>query len=78
MVRVAYSFGGKGDHYAGNSAANRKPKRSLERLREVLRMAAQRLTCVQIEQRDFLEILNRYDSPETFFYLDPPYIGSLV
>lgn len=72
---AAYSFGGKGEHFAGNSAANLKPKRSLDKLREVLRFAAQRLTGVQIEQRDFLEILDRYDSPETFFYLDPPYIG---
>lgn len=72
---AAYSFGGLGEHYAGNSAANRKPKRTLEALREVLRSAADRLTRVQIEQRDCLEILGRYDSPDTFFYLDPPYIG---
>jgi DNA adenine methylase len=27
---------------------------------------------VLIEQRDFAEILSRYDSPDTWFYLDPP------
>ncbi len=27
-----------------------------------------------VEQRDFAEILTRYDSESTFFYLDPPYV----
>jgi len=35
-----------------------------------------RLQCVQIEWQDFRTILDRYDTPETLFYLDPPYILS--
>lgn len=34
-----------------------------------------RLMRVQIENADFRKILKRYDSPDTFFYLDPPYVG---
>jgi len=34
----------------------------------------QRLFRVQIEHDDFRKIIPRYDTPETFFYLDPPYI----
>lgn len=30
---------------------------------------------VQIECRDFREIIRVYDSPDTLFYVDPPYIG---
>ena len=30
---------------------------------------------VQIEHADFRNILDQYDSPDTFFYLDPPYVA---
>lgn len=33
-----------------------------------------RLMRVQIERDDWRKILKRFDSPETFFYLDPPYV----
>jgi DNA adenine methylase len=39
-----------------------------------LDQTAARLRSVLIEQRDFAEILKRYDSPSTWFYLDPPYV----
>lgn len=32
-----------------------------------------RLARVTIEHLDYADILDRYDGPETFFYLDPPY-----
>jgi len=32
-----------------------------------------RLRTVQIEHKDGLEIIKLYDTPETFFYVDPPY-----
>ena len=35
-----------------------------------------RLMRVQIEHRDALFIINTYDTKETFFYLDPPYVPS--
>lgn len=41
---------------------------------EDLSAIAQRLLRVQIENAPALEVLNRYDSPETLFYCDPPYV----
>ena len=43
---------------------------------EVLEAVAERLLRVQIENRPALEILDIYDSSETLFYCDPPYVHS--
>jgi DNA adenine methylase len=77
---VWYSFGAKGEHFASSNAKNRldskraKMKRSLDCVRELLDQTAQRLRNVLIEQRSFEQILARYDSASTWFYLDPPYV----
>jgi DNA adenine methylase len=39
----------------------------------VLYEIAERLRGVQIECDDALVVIERYDSPQTFFYCDPPY-----
>ncbi|MGN7887390.1 DNA adenine methylase [Dyadobacter sp. 22481] len=36
----------------------------------------QRLKRVTIENYDALKVIRAYDSPDTFFYLDPPYVSS--
>lgn len=41
---------------------------------EDLPLIAQRLLRVQIEHRPAIEVILRYDSPDTLFYLDPPYV----
>jgi len=45
---------------------------SLKRLPQI----HQRLFLVQIENNDFRRILKTYDSKNTFFYVDPPYVLS--
>lgn len=40
-----------------------------------IRLAHARLERVIIENDDWAAIIKRYDAPETFFYLDPPYMG---
>lgn len=37
---------------------------------------AQRLDNVTIENRDALEVIRCYDSPDAFHFVDPPYVGS--
>ena len=41
---------------------------------EGLPQIAQRLQRVQIENAPALEVIARYDTPKTLFYLDPPYV----
>ena len=38
--------------------------------------SAQRLERVELENRDALKIIKSKDSTSTFFYIDPPYVGS--
>ncbi|MBL4951050.1 DNA adenine methylase [Neobacillus sp. YIM B02564] len=39
-----------------------------------LPLAVERMKMLQVENVDFKELLKKYDSPDTLFYLDPPYI----
>lgn len=45
------------------------------RIPMVLHLAHERLHAVQLECLPYQEVLSRYDRPDTFFYLDPPYFG---
>lgn len=49
---------------------------NLTRIEPLLADIHERLAGVVIEQLDWLAFLDRYDRPETLFYLDPPYFGS--
>jgi len=40
-----------------------------------LKKIVERLRCVNIENKDALEIIEIYDSPDTLFYVDPPYVS---
>jgi len=49
---------------------------NLVRLAPMLDEVYDRLAGVTIENLDWPDFLDRYDRPETLFYLDPPYWGS--
>lgn len=49
-----------------------KDFRDLERLEAI----AGRLLNVQIDNDDALSVIDRFDTPDTLFYLDPPYVQS--
>ncbi len=55
---------------AGMAGAVSRWLGSVEGLSEI----AQRLLRVQIENAPALDVIARYDTPETVFYLDPPYV----
>lgn len=59
---------GKGNANTAATTWRRLPRR--------LRDVADRLLDVHIECDDWRTILDRYDAPETCFYLDPPYLIS--
>lgn len=43
-------------------------------LPEVILETAERLRCVQIDNRPALEVIKRFNYPNVFMYIDPPYI----
>ena len=47
-------------------------------LLEKLAAAAHRLAGVALEHGDALELIARYDQPDTVIYCDPPYAGPLA
>ena len=79
-VRVEQSFAGTPTTvgWSGEFRGRRRCSRaetSWTRLERLPRIVA-RLRTVQIETRDWREVLDRYDGPDAVFYLDPPYVPS--
>lgn len=56
-------------------APSHGPRFSLSRLEPLLEAAHERLEGVVFENLDWAELIPRYDTAETLFYLDPPYWG---
>lgn len=69
-------FSGVYDHRNGfSSAAVRNKAGRFANNREGLREFKERFDRVQIENCDYAEIVDRFDSEETLFYADPPYVS---
>jgi DNA adenine methylase len=68
-VRLADSFGGIGENFG----MAKKGVRSVTQARKYLDDVADRFAGVHVECFDFRGCIRVYDSPDTFFYLDPPY-----
>ena len=68
------SFGSSWGYIATKSGGGhpRVFRNTVDRLPEVVN----RLKDIQIDNRSWETVLERYDSPNTFFYLDPPYVLS--
>lgn len=68
------AFGGKPDATFGVSPST--PARfDLSKIGQSLEAAHERLSGVVFESLPWADFIDRYDSPQTLFYLDPPYWG---
>ena len=67
------TFGGKVTAWNFSPTTTRPPRINLLRIEEELSAAHLRLAQVYIENMTYSKLLQRYDRPHTFFYLDPPY-----
>jgi len=73
--RQKLTFGGKVAGRTFGYSATAKPRLNLLRIEEDLSAAHLRLARVLIESLPYTDLIPRYDRPETFFYIDPPYFG---
>jgi len=68
-----HAYGSKLTSRTFGTAATGKPKFNLLRIEEDLSAAHIRLNQVLIERLDWAKCIQKYDRPETLFYLDPLY-----
>ena len=66
---IRYSYGSKLRTYSAQPC-------DISVFYPTIRQAHHRLKAVVIENRDFESCIRQYDSPGTFYYLDPPYYGT--
>lgn len=73
--RVYSHFGGKYNDSDDWGYTRSQRAYDMSKVREKFKQTHERLIGVYIENRSFEEVIPRYDSPDTFFYCDPPYLG---
>ena len=66
-------FGGRVRSRSFGVNPERPPMLNLLRMKEDLSAVHLRLARVLIEHLSYEEVIRRYDRPDTFFYIDPPY-----
>lgn len=69
LYRVKISFGKAGEDYATD-------RKNVSNVIPRLSQAFKRLQGVNIEHKDFADLIRVYDRKGALFYLDPPYIGA--
>ena len=76
FAMVNYSFASLGRNWGrstgGAGSLAGKIRNGIKSLPEI----HERFKCVQVENSDWRRLLADYDSPQTVFYLDPPYVDS--
>jgi len=68
-------YGGRIKSPTLSASCTRPSNLNLLRIEEDLSAVHLRLARVMIENRPYSNIIQRFDRPDTFFYLDPPYAG---
>ncbi len=73
LNRTTFAGDQKRGGFAVPSTTGRNPVQSFRNVIKDLNIIAERLRNVCIENLDYPECISRYDSPQTLFYVDPPY-----
>lgn len=70
------AFGGQRAHSNFHYCVTKPSNYNPARLPATIKAVAGRLARVQLECWPYGRVLERYDRPATFFYCDPPYVGT--
>jgi DNA adenine methylase len=77
FVKIRQSFGGKGETW-GYHVSRRTVAPSFYNVVDHFPEFHERIRNVQVENDDFEKVIRRYDTSDTFFFCDPPYVGVKV
>lgn len=69
-------WGGKGEVFGSGIKSGGTTLRTIDATRRMAARIRDRFASVTIEWLDWEQCIGKYDSPETFFYCDPPYHGT--
>ncbi|KKX53259.1 DNA adenine methylase [Brevibacillus borstelensis] len=58
-----------------STSSGQNPAMGYQSACQIIEEFAERIRGVMIENDDFRTIIEKYDTPDTLFYVDPPYIG---
>lgn len=75
LYALSFSFGGMGQTFAASKTKG-QAVRSVEAIRAMATRVTKRLQTVAVEWLDWEQCIERYDGPDTFFFCDPPYLGT--
>ena len=71
---LRYSFSGKlGRGFSTSKVPSSNPAKKYWSTLSKIKLVHKRLREVTVEKLDFRELIKKYDSPQTLFYLDPPH-----
>ena len=76
LYALSLSFSGQAQSYATSKTRGVARTRTVAGIRDVAKRVTQRLQTVSIEWLDWEQCLERYDGPDSFFFCDPPYLGT--
>jgi len=73
---TSQGFSNKIGSWRCSQITEKESKRNENKKQAFTKELSERLKYVQIEQKDAVDLIKDMDTPETFFYLDPPYVGA--
>ena len=75
-IGTSQGFSNKIGSWRSSQITEKESKRLENKKRAFTKELSERLKYVQIEQKDAVDLIKNLDTPDTFFYLDPPYVGA--
>jgi DNA adenine methylase len=75
-IGTSQGFSNKIGSWRSSQISVKESKRNENKKQAFTKELSERLKYVQIEQKDAVDLIKDMDTPDTFFYLDPPYVGA--
>ena len=78
FINIQQSFANKKNGGWRRSTFGRDSAKTWDKVTDNVKIASSRLRGVSLDSIDAVQFIQRWDSPHTFFYIDPPYTGTCI